>query len=62
MVTTNAQTDLSKTHTHNRDEKMTDEPIRPSEDPLLVFISSRQDEELSVARDLAVKEVERYQA
>ena len=60
MVTTNAQTDLSKTHTHNRAEKMTDEPIRPSEDPLLVFISSRQDEELSVARGLAIKEVERY--
>ena len=49
-----------KPHTHNRAEKMTDEPIRPSEDPLLVFISSRQDEELSVARGLAIKEVERY--
>ena len=39
---------------------MTDEPIRLSEDPLLVFISSRQDEELSRARDLAIKEVDSY--
>ena len=54
MFTTNAQTDLSKTHFRNRPEKMTDEPIRPSEDPLLVFISSRQDEELSLARGLAI--------
>ena len=60
MFTTNAQTDLSKTHIRNRAEKMTDEPIRPSEDPLLVFISSRQDEELSLARGLAIEEVESY--
>ena len=31
---------------------MTDEPIGTSEDPLLVFISSRQDEELCRARHL----------
>ena len=60
MSTTNAQTDLSKTHIHNRAKEMTDEPIRPSEDPLLVFISSRQDEDLSLARGLAIKEVENY--
>ena len=60
MFTTNAQTDLSKTHIRNRAEKMTYEPIRPSEDPLLVFISSRQDEELSLARGMAIKEVESY--
>ena len=39
---------------------MTDEPIRPSEDPLLVFISSRQDDELSPARGLATEAVESY--
>ena len=50
----------SITHIRNRAEKMTDELIRPSEDPLLVFISSRQDEELSRARDLAIKEVDSY--
>ena len=60
MSTTNAQTDLSQTHIHNRAKEMTDEPIRPSEDPLLVFISSRQDAELSLARGLAIKEVESY--
>ena len=60
MFTTNAQTDLSNTHIRNRAEQMTDEPIRPSEDPLLVFISSRQDEELSLPRGLAIKEVESY--
>ena len=60
MFTTNAQTDLSNTHIRNRAEQMTDEPIRPSEDLLLVFISSRQDEELSLPRGLAIKEVESY--
>ena len=39
---------------------MTDEPIRPSENPLLVFISSPQDEEMSRARDLAVEEVDAF--
>ncbi len=39
---------------------MTDKPIRPSEDPLLVFISSRQDEELSRARALAIATVADY--
>ena len=39
---------------------MTDKQIRPSEDPLLVFISSRQDEEMSSARALAIKEVESF--
>ena len=39
---------------------MTDQQIRPSEDPLLVFISSRQDEEMSPARALAIKEVESF--
>ena len=60
MFTTNAQADLSKTHIRNRAEKMTDEPIRPSEDPLLVFISSRQDEKLSLARGLAIEQVDSY--
>ena len=35
-------------------------PIRPSEDPLLVFISSRQDEEMSRARSLAIKAVDDF--
>ena len=39
---------------------MTDESIRPAEEPLLVFISSRQDAELSPARALAIKEVDKY--
>ena len=39
---------------------MTDQQIKPSEDPLLVFISSRQDEEMSPARALAIKEVESF--
>ena len=39
---------------------MTDEPARPSEPPLLVFVSSRQDDELSRARELAIKEVDSY--
>ena len=39
---------------------MTDESIRPAEKPLSVFISSRQDAELSSARALAIKEVDRY--
>ena len=40
---------------------MTDESTRPAENPLLVFVSSRQDDELSPARALAVKEVDSYQ-
>ena len=39
---------------------MTEKPIRPSEDPLRVFISSRQDDEISRPRDLAIKVVENY--
>ena len=39
---------------------MTEKPIRPSEDPLQVFISSRQDDEMSRPRDLAIKMVENY--
>ena len=39
---------------------MTEEPIRPSENPLLVFISSMQDEELSRARTLAIDTVNKY--
>ena len=39
---------------------MSIEPIRPSENPLLVFISSRQDAQLSRPRSLAIKEVDSY--
>ena len=39
---------------------MTDESIHPSEDPLFVFISSKQDDELSRARSLAIETVESY--
>ena len=42
---------------------MTEKPIRPSEDPLWVFISSRQDpqdSEMSRARGLAINEVAKY--
>ena len=39
---------------------MTAKPIRPIEDPLLVFISSRQDKELCPARCLAIEAVESY--
>ena len=39
---------------------MTEEPIRPSENPLLVFISSMQDEELYHARTLAIDTVDKY--
>ena len=39
---------------------MTDESIRPSENPLSVFISSKQDDELSRARALAIATVESY--
>ena len=39
---------------------MTEEPIRPSENPLLVFISSMQDEELHRARTLAIDTVDKY--
>lgn len=39
---------------------MTDESIRPSENPLSVFISSKQDDELSRARALAMATVESY--
>ena len=41
---------------------MTAKPIRPSEDPLLVFISSRQDDELSHPRNLAIELVNDYPA
>ena len=39
---------------------MNEEPIRPSEDQLRVFISSRQDEEMSHARKLAIDGVANY--
>ena len=39
---------------------MTDESIRPSEDPLSVFISSKQDDELSRAKALTIETVESY--
>ena len=39
---------------------MAEETIRPSENPLLVFISSTQDEELSRARTLAIDTVDNY--
>lgn len=39
---------------------MTNEQIRPSEDPLMVFISSRQDPEMCRARELAINEVDKY--
>ena len=39
---------------------MTEELIRPSEHPLLVFISSRQDPELSRARASAIEAVDNY--
>ena len=42
---------------------MTEKPIRPSEDPLWVFISSRQDpedSEMSHARELTINEVAKY--
>ena len=39
---------------------MPDESIRPSENPLSVFISSKQDDELSRARALAIETVESY--
>ena len=39
---------------------MTDEQIRPSQNPLIVFISSRQDSEMSRARQLAIDEVTNY--
>ena len=39
---------------------MTKETIRASEDELLIFISSRQDEEMSRARSLAIKEVDAF--
>ena len=39
---------------------MTEETIRASEDELLVFISSRQDDELARARDLAIDSVDNY--
>ena len=43
---------------------MIDEPIRHSENPLMVFVSSRQDpedKEMSRARELAIEEVANYQ-
>ena len=39
---------------------MTDESTRPAENPLLVFISSRQDAELARARELAADTVSNY--
>ena len=39
---------------------MDEETIRPSEEELLVFVSSRQDEELCRPRALTIKEVENY--
>ena len=39
---------------------MTEETIRASEEDLLVFISSRQDEEVARARDLAIEAVNNY--
>ena len=39
---------------------MAEETIRPSEEGLLVFISSRQDEEMAKARDLAIETVNNY--
>ena len=39
---------------------MTEGPIRPSEDPLLSFVSSRQDDELSDARALTIRSVGKY--
>ena len=48
------------TETENKTENMTEGPIRQSEDPLLVFISSRQDPEMSRARTLAINEVDHY--
>ena len=39
---------------------MTEEIIRPSEEPLMVFVSSRQDAELSRPRALAIKEVDSF--
>ena len=39
---------------------MTDKPARPTENPLLIFISSRQDNELSRAGELAIDEVNSY--
>ena len=48
------------TEIENKTENMTEGPIRQSEDPLLVFISSRQDPEMSRARTLAINEVDHY--
>ena len=48
------------TETENKTENMTEGPIRQSEDPLLVFISSRQDPEMCRARTLAINEVDHY--
>ncbi len=39
---------------------MAEETIRSSEEELLVFISSRQDEEMTTARDLAIETVNNY--
>ena len=47
---TNDATNFDKDNFRGSTEKMNEEPIRPSEDQLRVFISSRQDEELSRAR------------
>ena len=39
---------------------MTEETIRPSEEEILVFISSRQDEEMAEARSLAINTVDEF--
>ena len=41
------------TETENKTENMTEGPIRQSEDPLLVFISSRQDPEMCRRQDVS---------
>ena len=48
------------TEIENKTQNMTEGPIRPSEDPLSVFISSRQDDELSDPRALAIELVANY--
>ena len=57
---TNDATDFDKDNFRGNTEKMNEEPIRPSEDQLRVFISSRQDEEISHARELAIDGVANY--
>ena len=52
---------ITVTYIRNRTEKMAKETIRPSEEELLVFVSSRQDEELCRPRASTIKEVDNYQ-